>query len=152
MATLALGAIGAAAGSYLLPAGISVFGTTIAGAAIGSQIGALGGHVIDQALFANSGRQRQVDGPRLTDLRVTSSTEGAPIPRLYGRAALGGQIIWATNLTETVTARSAATGGSGKGGHAAPSGVDYSYTADFAVGLCEGEIGGCSRSAAEIVF
>ena len=146
MATLALGAVGAAAGSALLPAGISVLGTTLSGAAIGSQIGALAGRYVDASLFGTSGSQRIVDGPRLNDLRVLASTEGAPIPRLYGRSCLGGQVIWACNLTETVVPQSSATGGLGKGGaRSGNTGVDYTYTADFAVALCEGPISGIGK-------
>ncbi len=146
MATLALGALGAAAGSALLPAGLSVLGSTITGAAIGSQIGAMAGHVVDQALFGSSGRQRVVDGPRLSDVRITSSTEGAPIPRLYGRARLGGQVIWACNLMETVVPRGGSSGGAGKGGRSsANTGADYVYSANFAVGLCEGPISSVGR-------
>ena len=145
MATLALGALGAAAGSALLPAGLSVLGTTITGAAIGSQVGALAGHVVDQALFGASGRQRVVDGPRLSDVRVTASTEGAPIPRLFGRARLGGQMIWACNLNESVVPQGSA-GGAGKGGRGASNaGVDYVYTANFAIALCEGPIASLGR-------
>ena len=77
MATLALSVAGAAIGSTLLPAGISVLGATISGAVIGSQIGALAGAYVDQALFASSGQSRTVNGPRLSDLKVTASTEGA---------------------------------------------------------------------------
>ena len=44
-------------------------------------------------------------GPRLSDLDVMASTEGAPIPRVYGRARLAGQVIWATKLEEVVTTR-----------------------------------------------
>ena len=145
MATLALGAVGASAGSALLPAGIEVLGTTITGAAIGSQIGALAGRYIDQTLFGASGRQHVADGPRLSDLRITSSTEGAPVPRLYGRACLGGQVIWACNLTETIVPRGSSSGGGKGGGRSSNSGVDYLYHADFAVGLCEGPISGIGR-------
>ncbi len=146
MATLALGALGAAAGSALLPAGLTVLGTTITGAAIGSQIGALAGHGVDQALFGSSGQSRAVDGPRLTDVRVTASTEGAPIPRLYGRARLGGQLIWACNLIETVVPRASTRSGSGKGNRGtANAGVDYTYAAHFAVALCEGPIASLGR-------
>ncbi len=145
MATLALGALGAAAGSVLLPSGLTVLGTTLTGAAIGSQIGALAGSVVDQALFGSSGRSRAVDGPRLSDVRVTASTEGAPIPRLYGRARLGGQLIWASNLNETVVPSGGNSGG-GKGSRgSANAGVDYVYSANFAIGLCEGEISGIGR-------
>ena len=113
MATLALSAVGAAAGSALLPAGFSFLGATLTGAAIGRAAGALAGAYIDQALFGATGQDTVRDGPRLADLTVTASTEGADIARLYGRARLGGQIIWATNFEEETTTTDA--GGSGKG-------------------------------------
>jgi hypothetical protein len=146
MATLALAAVGAAAGGALLPTGLSVLGMTLTGVTIGSQIGAFAGSYIDNALFSASGQKRSVEGPRLSDLHITSSTEGAPIPRLYGRARLGGQIIWSDEIRETIsTSRS---GGSGKG--APRSGpvtetTEYSYSATFAVGLAEGVISGIGR-------
>ena len=146
MATLALAAVGAAAGSALLPAGLTVFGATLTGAAIGTQIGALAGSVIDQSLLGASGQSRTVEGPRLQSLRVTASTEGAPIPRLCGRARLGGQIIWATNFEEDVITTQA--GGSGKGGSSRGGGassIEYRYFANFAVALAEGVISGIGR-------
>jgi hypothetical protein len=75
MATLALAAAGAAAGSALLPAGLSFLGATVSGATIGAQLGALAGSWVDQSLFAASGQSRALSGPRLSDLRVTASTE-----------------------------------------------------------------------------
>jgi hypothetical protein len=140
MATLALSAIGSAIGGAVLPAGFSVFGTTLAGAAIGRAAGSLAGAYIDNALFGATGQQVPRDGPRLADLTVTASTDGADIPRLYGRAKLGGQIIWATHFEEEVVEQSA--GGSGKGlnvGGGASS-ASYRYYANFAVALCEGEV------------
>ena len=95
MAALVLSAAGAAAGS-------AVFGPV--GAIAGRLVGALAGNAIDQALFA-SRREVSQDGPRLADLDVMASTEGAPIPRVYGRARLSGQVIWATKLEEVVTPR-----------------------------------------------
>ena len=145
MATLALAAAGAAVGSALLPAGLTVLGATLSGGVLGSQIGALGGSVIDQVLFASSGRSRALVGPRLSDLKITASTEGAAIPRLFGRARLGGQVIWATDLEEEVVT----TGGGGSKGSPAPepatSRTDYRYYANFAVAICEGPISGIGR-------
>ena len=145
MATLALAAVGAAAGSALLPAGLTMFGATIAGATIGSQIGALAGSFVDQALFGASGQSRSFTGPRLSDLRVTASTEGAPIPRVYGRARIGGQVIWATDFEEEIVSSDA--GGGGKGGVGGGSGkqIEYRYYANFAVALAEGEITALGR-------
>ncbi len=145
MATLALGALGAAAGSALLPSGLSLLGASIAGSTLGSQLGAAAGSYIDNALFGASGRKRIVDGPRLSDLHVLSSTEGAPIPRLYGRARVGGQIIWATALEEEAVEVDAAGGGKGAFSGQSNAGLQYQYYANFAVALCQGEITSIGR-------
>ena len=144
MATLALAAAGAAAGSALLPAGIGILGTTISGATIGAQLGSLAGSYVDNALFGSSGQSRTVEGPRLSDLHITASTEGTPLPRVYGRARLGGQIIWATDFEEEVTTSAQSSGG-GKGGFGGGGGsttttTEYRYYANFAISLCEGTI------------
>lgn len=150
MATLALSVAGAAVGSSLLPAGVSVLGATLSGAAIGAQVGALAGSYVDQALFGASGDTRTVEGPRLSDLHVTTSSEGAPVPRIFGRVRLGGQAIWATDHEEEVV-RTTEGGGSGKGiGGSSASAtsvetVEYRYYANIAIALCEGEITGLGR-------
>ena len=145
MATLALAVAGGAVGNALIPAGVTILGATLTGASIGAQVGALGGSLIDNALFGASGRSRALGGPRLTELRVTGSSEGAPIPRLYGRARLGGQLIWATDFEEEIV--TAKQSGGGKGGALGPQSksIDYRYYASFAVALSEGEIAGIGR-------
>ena len=100
MAALVLSVAGAAAGK-------AVFGP--AGAIAGRLIGALAGNAIDRALFGSRQEIAQ-EGPRLADLAVMASTEGAPIPRVYGRARLPGQVIWATNLEEVVSTTSQTAG------------------------------------------
>ena len=142
MATLALAAVGAAAGSALLPEGIGILGATLSGAAIGSQVGALAGSMIDQSLF---GSNRNVQGPRLSDLHVMASTEGAVIPRVYGRIRLGGQVIWAADIVEVASTGAAGGGGKGVGSGGGATSTTYSYFASFAVGLCEGQIAGLGR-------
>ena len=132
MATLVLSVAGAAAGSLLGPVGM--FAGRIAGA--------LAGYVIDQAVFGAGPRSRT--GPRLSDLDVMTSTEGAPIARVYGRARISGQVIWATQLEEVVTRRNETSGGKG-GLRPSTTTTTYSYFANFAVGLCEGEIGSIAR-------
>ncbi|HZS63501.1 MAG TPA: glycoside hydrolase/phage tail family protein [Xanthobacteraceae bacterium] len=142
MAALLLSTAGAAAGGAL-------FGP--AGAIAGRLIGAIGGNLIDNALFGAKGEQRIVKGPRLSDLDVMASTEGAPIARVYGRARLSGQVIWATHLEEVVRTRTETTGGAGggKGGGGAGASTTttktYRYFANLAVGLCEGPIGNVLR-------
>jgi hypothetical protein len=137
MAALVLSVAGAAAGSAL-------FGP--AGAIVGRIAGAVAGNVIDHSLFGPH-TTRSVEGPRLSDLEVMASTEGAPIPRLYGRARLGGQMIWATRLEEVVSTGSETSGGKGGGGGGTTTSntTTYSYFANFAVGLCEGPIGRLAR-------
>ena len=79
MATLVLGAAGSALGG-------SLFGTI--GAIAGQAAGALAGSFVDNAIF---GTNRTIEGARLTDLQVQSSTEGLPVPRVYGRVRIAGQ-------------------------------------------------------------
>jgi len=136
MASLVLGAIGASLGAG--------FGGTIlglSGAAIGGMIGSTIGSIADSMIVASLMPGQRNEGARLDSLRVTSSTEGAVIPRLYGRMRLGGNIIWATDFTETVNT---ATSG-GKGGGPKVTTTTYVYTASFAVGLTEQPITGIGR-------
>ena len=139
MAALVLSVAGAAAGQ-------AVFGP--AGAIAGRLVGALAGNAIDQTLFATH-RTRALQGPRLADLEVMASTAGAPIARLYGRARLAGQVIWATNLEETVNTSSTTTSAGGKstggGSSVTTTTTTYSYFANLALGLSEGPIGAVER-------
>ncbi len=121
MATLLLSAAGAVAGELLGPAG----------AIAGRALGAMAGSFADGLLF---GKTRHIEGPRLKDLTVMASTEGAPIARLYGTARISGQVIWATRLEEEKVTETSG----GKGGGPKIKTTTYRYYANFAVGLCEG--------------
>lgn len=134
MAALLLSAAGAAVGS-------AVFGPI--GTIVGRAVGAVAGNVIDRALLG--GQERHVEGPRLGDLDVMASTEGAPIPRVYGRVRLSGQMIWATRLEEVVATRVERSGGKGGRSGTTTTTATYSYFANFAVALCDGEIARVSR-------
>lgn len=126
MATVVLQAAGAAVGTLI---------GGPAGGMIGRALGAVAGSVIDQQLFGAPART--VKGPRLTDVRVMASSEGAPIPRVWGRMRVAGQVIWATDFEERQqTEREGGKGGRRRGNKIRT----YSYFANFAVGLCEGEI------------
>ena len=135
MAALVLSVAGAVAGAVFGPAG----------AIAGRIAGALVGNIIDKKLFGPG--DQNVVGPRLADLDVMASTEGAPIPRVYGRARLAGQVIWATQLEEAVS--NSTSSSSGGKGHLVSgprtTTTTYSYFGNFAVGLCEGVIGGVAR-------
>ena len=134
MASLVLTTVGGALGG--------AFGGPI-GMALGQAGGAFAGNLLAGGSGANKSPRVTV-GPRLTALNGISSTEGAPVPRAYGRARIGGQMIWATRFLEHVNyAYEPATGGKGSGGSAqqpAQFEITYSYTANFAIGLCEGPI------------
>ena len=116
------------------------------GAAIGGAIGGALGGAADAALLANatqgSAARKVTQGPRLKDLDGISATEGAAIPRLYGRARLGGQVIWATRFEEeavfSATRPKGGKGGASRGKTAID--VSYRYSANVAIGLCEGPI------------
>ena len=110
------------------------------GAIIGRAIGGLAGAAIDTALLSSGGGTRYVEGPRLTDVQGLTSSEGAGVPRVYGRARVGGQLIWATRLEELAHTSEASAGGGKLGGGGSTVTTNYSYFANLAVGLCEGPI------------
>lgn len=141
MASLILGIAGSALGPSLFGADFSVLGATVTGAEIGGALGSFLGSEIDSLIAPGTHVTRK--SPRLSDINIQSSTEGAPIPRLYGRARIAGQLIWATRFKETSTTT---TTGGGKGGPSVSvTQTDYSYSISFAVGLCAGAITGLGR-------
>lgn len=142
MATLVLGTLGQVAGQALFGgAAFSLFGVAVSGATIGSAIGGALGSAIDGRLSA---RETTREGPRLTSIALQGAEEGAAIPRVYGRARLAGQVIWASRFLETKTTRTHKVGGKGTGGSRVTE-TDYAYSVSFAVALCEGEIAGLGR-------
>lgn len=125
MATIVLQVAGAYLGG--------VFGTI--GATLGTAAGAVAGYLLDTALLQGS---RHQEGPRLTGARPFTAEEGASIPRVYGTVRVGGTLIWATRFEETgTTTRQGAKGGARV--------TEYSYFANMAFALCEGEISGIRR-------
>jgi len=87
--------------------------------------------------------RRRVEGPRLDSFQVQASTEGAPIIRVFGRARISGQVIWAANFNETITEETQG----GKGGRigSQTTTVNYLYSISLAIGLCEGPISRIGR-------
>ena len=120
-------------------AGLGLFSTAALG--LGA---AVAGNFVDQKLFGGGGRQ--LEGPRLDELRILTSTEGAPIARIYGRVRVAGQVIWAAKFKEVASTTSQSAGGrggkglGGGGSSTTSSTTSYAYFARFAVALCEGEI------------
>lgn len=114
---------------------LTTLGTALGGP-LGGAIGSAIGASIDNAALQSLSPARQV-GPRLTQVRLTSVSEGAPIAAVFGRARVSGQVIWAAQFKETRK-----TSGGGKG---SPRTQSYSYSLSFAVALCEGPIDGLGR-------
>src|SRR5690606_33705164 len=103
------------------------------GATIGRALGALAGAAIDSAVFGERPQPAATVG---ADIRLTGSSEGAPISRLYGWSRLAGNIIWATELEE-LTATTA--GSKGFGPQPEPE-IERTIVASFAVAFCEGPV------------
>src|SRR5829696_10549281 len=122
MATIVLQTVGSAIGG-------AIAGPL--GAMAGRILGGLAGAAIDNALLGGSDT-KHVEGPRLKDIDGLTSSEGAPIPRVYGRARIGGQLIWATRLEEVVNTDTGrgAQGGKGMGGGPKTVTTTYSYFAN----------------------
>lgn len=133
MATLVLSAVGAAIGS-----GVSGTFLGLTGMVMGRAIGATVGRMIDQRLMG--GGSQVIETGRIERLRVTGASEGAPVPLVWGRVRLGGQVIWSSEFRETVTT----SGGGGKIVKK-PKVREYSYSISLAVALCEGPILGVGR-------
>jgi len=133
MATLVLSAVGAAVGSSF---GGAVLG--LSGMVIGRAIGATLGRVIDQRLMG--GGSQVIEQGRIERLRVTGALDGAPVPLVWGRVRLGGQVIWSTGFVESISE----SGGGGKLVRK-PTVREYSYSMSLAVALCEGPILGIGR-------
>ena len=102
------------------------------GGPIGGAIGSLIGSQVDGYLFGGAPRQ----GSRLTELAMTASTYGEPIPRHFGRMRVGGSIIWATDLAESSSI---------EGGKSSAGVTRYAYSANFAVALASRPILGIGR-------
>lgn len=112
---------------------LQAVGSSIAGP-LGGTLGAILGGVIDSAIFGPGDQE----GPRLTDLNVTTSTYGAPIPLVYGpENRIAGNVIWSTDLIET------AEESGGKGG--GPTVTTYSYRVSLAVMLSGRELAALKR-------
>jgi len=144
MASLVLGAVGAAIGS------------TIPGTLLGMSFASIGwsiGSTLGSMLFSpkNKGQDITQEGSRLGDLKVQSSTYGNPLPIFYGSMRAAGNVIWSTDIIETRhTSTQSSGGGGGKGGGGGGGGstvttVSYTYSQSFAVAIGEGPITGVRK-------
>lgn len=134
MATILLSAAGAALGGFV---GGGALG--LSSAIIGRAIGATIGRAIDQKLMG--GGSETVETGKLDRMRIMGASEGAALPRVFGRTRVAGNVIWTSNYRET----SSTTEAGGKGAPKGPTVTSYAYSISMAVALCEGEISRVGR-------
>ena len=109
------------------------------GAAVGQTIAGFVGAKIDSALFGVN--DKGLPGPSYEALSGQRYMEGQPIPRVYGRFRLAGQVIWGRPIKTVYSEEDIEQGG--KGGNSSSGGqtaVTRQRYATFALALCEGEI------------
>jgi hypothetical protein len=124
MARQVLPVVGAVIGAY--------FGGST-GAQLGWTIGSLVGNAVDPLVI-----QRQ--GPRLDDLKVTTSAYGNPIPFIKGHPRIGGTIVWNSDRREIATT----TEEDGKGGPVTET-TTYTYEIDLLVELSVNQLAALRR-------
>jgi hypothetical protein len=76
-----------------------------------------------------------VQGPRVNDLQISTSADGAPIPFGYATSRVGAQIIWSSGIQEH--SKSTTQGGGSFGGSSVTT-TTYTYTSSFAACFGEG--------------
>ncbi len=141
MATLVLGAVGAAVGGAF---GGGVLG--LSSMVLGRAVGATVGQAIDRRVFGRAlgGGSDVVEHGRIDRFRLAGASEGARVAETYGRMRVGGQVIWASRFREKVRKDEVETGG--KGGEAPSATVkSYSYSVSLAVALGEGRVARLGR-------
>lgn len=94
---------------------------TIVGGAVGGPVGAAIGGTVG-ALVGNAIAPTAVASPGLNDLKLQRSQYGNPIPYVWGRFRVGGNVDWIGNGGELVQHGG---GGGGKGGGGGDSGPTY---------------------------
>lgn len=126
----------------------------LAGAAVGFAVGQPGlgftiGYGLGASLFPPKvGTIRQGQQP-LSDLKVSGTEYGQPIPYVRGAAGIAGQLWWNSDKRAITTVTTSGGGGGGKGGGGGGSPVvettTITYEIDLLIGLSDNEIVGISR-------
>jgi hypothetical protein len=117
------------------------------GQSLGALLGAVAGGFIDKELFGPQSERRKTETGKLSDIRLSGSAYGQPVPRVYGRGRVPANVIWARGIREEVRTETQPVGGTGggKGALGGNSGetvttTSYHYYADVALGLSEGPV------------
>lgn len=96
-----------------------------------------GGGMAMQYLLTPKTQGTSSDQGKLDDIRITGSEYGALIPRVWGQARLGSNVIWSSGVRHEVIAYQSA---GGKGATPATATTTHIYTADFGLQICRGPL------------
>ncbi len=110
------------------------FGLGLVGATIGFFIGGPGGAALGFSIGMTAGQfifPITIDGPRITETKITQSAYGVPIPMMWGRAIIGGNIIQTLQPRETTSTSSGGKGVKIK---------TFEVWQTFLVSVCEGVV------------
>lgn len=105
-----------------------------------------GGTMALQYLLQPKVKQTPTDKGKMDDIRVTGSEYGTIIPRVRGKARIGGNLIFSTGITHTI--QNTPSGG-GKGVPQAPATRTHTYTTSIGVYICRGEVNNFYRTWAD---
>lgn len=130
MATQGLAIVGQMVGS--------AFGGPVGGF-IGATAGSYAGSYVDELLGFGPPDFHQF-GPRLQEFGVSTTAEGAPMQKVFGKTKVSGHVIWMSRFTEIVTTTSSGGGGKGSPPASETKTTTYNYTCSVAYAFCEGTI------------
>ncbi|MDG1436541.1 MAG: glycoside hydrolase TIM-barrel-like domain-containing protein [Rickettsiaceae bacterium] len=103
----------------------------------------LGDHLEDKALH------RTESSYKFTNIkdgfRITKASYGSPIPLIFGRTRVTGQIIWISNVREQRNTSTTRSHFKSKHLTLEKNTISLEYYANFAIALCEGEISEIGR-------
>ena len=88
-------------------------------------------------IMAPRNRQTPTDSGKFDDVRVTGSEYGTFIPRVFGKARLGGNVVWSTGIDHRIVD---VPSGGGKGIPQAPAQRQHFYFTDVGIQIARGEI------------
>jgi len=133
MGAIVIAAAAAGAGAWLAPVGYAALGASL-------------GWSIGSALAPKPTQQISNTQPQLTDLRVTGSEYGQPIPWIKGTVGIAGQMWWNTDRrASSTTTVTESGGGKGGGGGTQTTTTTTTYDMDCLIGLSDNAAIGLRR-------
>ncbi|MFN7038698.1 MAG: glycoside hydrolase TIM-barrel-like domain-containing protein [Alphaproteobacteria bacterium] len=123
MASIILGQIGEKVGNAALGS---------VGATIGHTLGSYIGKQIDNSSYKSDAK---IQGRKLYDLNIQTSTYGKMIPIIYGNFKIAGNIIWGRPIEEKIIEEEASSAK-----NSTQINRFYNYRVTLAIAICEGEV------------